>query len=129
MRCHDSPMMKVTRSAFLIALFTSTVFGAGGEAKLAGTWVSFREGDKVLMIFGAKTVQMKVGDEGGSGTYSVDWTKLPVALDIDWGARGKVTTIIELKGDVMRMENTEPGAARPKELTGRAATFKREKSK
>ena len=122
-------MMKVTRSAFLIALFTSTVFGAGGEAKLAGTWVSFREGDKVLMIFGAKTVQMKVGDEGGSGTYSVDWTKLPVALDIDWGARGKVTTIIELKGDVMRMENTEPGAARPKELTGRAATFKREKSK
>ncbi len=121
--------MKLTRSAFLLALFTSAVLGAETDAKLAGTWVSYRDGDKVMMIFGAKTVQMKVGDEGGTGTYSVDWTKSPVALDIDWGARGKVTTIIELKGNVLRMENAEPGAGRPKELTARAATFKREKAK
>ncbi len=121
--------MNLTRSAFLLALFGSVAFAAEGDSKLVGTWVSQREGDTVLMIFGAKTVQMKVGDEGGTGTYSVDWTKSPVALDIDWGSRGKVTTIIELKGNVMRMENTEPGAARPKELTGRAATFKREKAK
>ncbi len=121
--------MKLTRSAFLLALFSSVAFGAEGEAKLAGTWVSYREGDKVLMVFGAKSVQMKVGDEGGTGTYSVDWTKSPAALDIDWGARGKVRTIIVLKGNVLRMENAEPGAERPKELTGRAATFKRETAK
>ena len=121
--------MNLTRSAFLLALFASGAFATESDAKLVGTWVSQREGDTVLMIFGAKTVQMKVGDERGTGTYSVDWTKSPVALDIDWGSRGKVTTIIELKGNVMRMENAEPGAARPKELTGRAATFKRERAK
>lgn len=121
--------MNLTRPAFLLALLTSVVFGAEGDAKLVGTWVSHREGDKVMMIFGAKSVQMRIGDEGGMGTYSVDWTKSPVALDIDWGSRGKVTTIIELKGNVLRMENAEPGAPRPRELTERAATFKREKAK
>jgi hypothetical protein len=119
--------MKLTRFAFIVALASTFAFGTEGEGKLVGSWVGFREGDKVTMIFGAKSIQMKVGDEGGAGTYVVDWTKSPVALDIDWGSHGKVTTIIALKGDTLKMENAEPGAARPKEITGRALVMKRTK--
>ena len=46
---HLCPIMKLTRSAFLLALFSSVVFGAETDAKLAGTWVSYRDGDKVMM--------------------------------------------------------------------------------
>lgn len=124
--------MKLTRLAFISTLFVScTSFGEGeaDAARLLGTWSAKRGGDTIAMTFGAKSVQMKVGDEGGSGTYAVDWTKKPVALDIDWGSHGKVTTIIELKGDVLKMENVEPGTARPKAFSTTAANFKRAQAK
>ena len=85
--------------------------GADKEKRLLGEWVGTYQGGKpISLTFGPKnkvTLRTSVGVE--EGTYTVDLTKKPAHLDLDWRPGrpgGKVPTILEfLKGDRIRIED------------------------
>lgn len=127
--------MSLTNSAFTLALAVLSASiaagGDGGAEKLHGNWVGKAHGRTFTLTFGPKNVvKIRVDeDTAGEGTYSVDWSKRPAHLDIDWGKQGKVKTIIQLADDNLKIENAEPGKERPKTFTKGAMTLKRDKAK
>ena len=81
------------------------------EKRLLGEWVGTYQGGKAISLtFGAQNkVTLRTGAGGEKGTYTVDLTKQPAHLNLDWrpGRPGrKVLTILEfLDGDQIRIED------------------------
>jgi uncharacterized protein (TIGR03067 family) len=85
--------------------------GADEEKRLLGEWVGTYQGGKAISLtFGPKNkVTLRTGVGVEEGTYTVDLTKKPAHLDLDWRPGrpgGKVLTILEfLGGDQIRIED------------------------
>ncbi len=101
-----------------------------GSKRLPGIWVGKWADEPVRLTLGPNNV-VKIEAEMTTeeGIYSVDWTTFPVHLDLDFGKKGKVTTIIQLTEESLKIENIQPGEARPKIFTKNANKLKREEVK
>jgi uncharacterized protein (TIGR03067 family) len=126
--------MLLNRSVFTLmvaVVFASLAIGGdSGAEKLHGTWVGKFEGKSITMVFGPKNVvKIRIETDTEEGTFSVDWSKNPGHLDIDWGKQGKAKTIIELKDDKLKFEDVVPDKDRPKMFTKKAFSLKRDKVK
>jgi uncharacterized protein (TIGR03067 family) len=117
-------LMPIIFVLVVAASLTSCGRGRGGSAeKLDGTWV---DADGVTVTFGpGNSIKVWTPEEAGEGTYAVNWAKTPAHLDVDWGKRGKVEAIVELTGDTLKVEDTQPGEPRPAVFTGKAKILKR----
>lgn len=96
------------------------LLGPGGQVarQLEG---ADENGKPIVLTFGpGNAVRIRVGADAGEGTYAADWGKSPAHLDVDWGKRGKVETLVELTGEKLRMENNRPGQPRPSGFTREA---------
>jgi uncharacterized protein (TIGR03067 family) len=124
-------LCKLCSVVVLTASFAVLAAGADTDAeKLHGTWVGKNRGQTITLTFGPKNaVKMRVDNDTGEGTYSVDWGKNPAHLDIDWGKQGKIKTLVELADGKLKIENSQPGAERPKMFTQNAFTLTKEKDK
>jgi hypothetical protein len=120
--------LKKTGLAVTVAMLLISFAAGGGAEKLHGTWIgSGAKAKLIILTFGPNNVvKVRVAKDTGEGTYTVDWKKKPVQLDIDWKKQGKITTIIELMDGHLKIENVNPGDNRPKTFTD-AVIFKREK--
>jgi len=89
--------------------------GADEEKRLLGEWAGTYLGDKPISVtFGPKNkVTLRAGGHVEEGTYTVDQTKKPAHLDLDWRPGrpgGKMLTILEfLDGDRIRIEDNYTG--------------------
>ncbi|OLP15655.1 hypothetical protein BST81_25215 [Leptolyngbya sp. 'hensonii'] len=100
------------------------------QNQLLGEWTGSDSSNRpVSMTFtSSNTIQIKVGEESGDGTYTTDLNQKPAHLTIDLGNRGKVETIFEITQDgKLRIENNNPGKSRPETFTGRSVLFSRPK--
>jgi uncharacterized protein (TIGR03067 family) len=85
--------------------------GADEEKRLLGEWVGTYQGGKAISLtFGPQNkVRLRTGVGVEEGTYTVDLTKKPAHLDLDWRPGrpgGKMLTILEfLDGDQIRIED------------------------
>ena len=110
--------------AILVFIFLSGC-QSGIEKELEGRWIGTTEtGQEITMIFKEnKELNIQVSDEIGQGIYSVNGSSNPYDLDIDFGDHGKVATIIAVNGDSLKMENNDPGKARPLSFSEKAVTL------
>ena len=85
--------------------------GADAEKRLLGEWVGTYQGGKAISLtFGPQNkVTLRTGAGVEKGTYTIDLTKKPAHLDLDWRPGrpgGKMLTILEfLDGDQIRIED------------------------
>ena len=85
--------------------------GADAEKRLLGEWVGTYQGGKAISLtFGPQNkVTLRTGAGVEKGTYTIDLTKKPAHLDLDWRPGrpgGKVLTILEfLDGGQIRIED------------------------
>ncbi len=110
--------------AILVFIFLSGC-QSGIEKELEGRWIGTTEtGQEITMIFKEnKELNIQVSDEIGQGIYSVNGSSNPYDIDIDFGDHGKVATIIAVNGDSLKMENNDPGKARPLSFSEKAVTL------
>ena len=89
--------------------------GSDEEKRLLGEWAGTYLGDKPISVtFGPKNkVTLRAGGHVEEGTYTVDLTKKPAHLDLDWRPGrpgGKMLTILEfVDGDRIRIEDNYTG--------------------
>lgn len=98
------------------------------ERSIVGKWMGKNDdGQDITLTFTAQgTVKIAVDDDAGEGTYQVDFSKKPPHLDIDWGSRGKVNSILQLLDEGrLRLEQSDPGDTRPQSFTDAAVLLTR----
>jgi hypothetical protein len=124
----------MNRSIAMTTLLIATVAVGGcrtsDQRSIVGTWTGkTHEGYDVVLTFTAHgTLKAAVDDDAGEGTYQVDFSKKPPHLDIDWGSRGKVETILQLLDEKqLRVENSDPGEDRPETFTKAALVLTRKR--
>ena len=110
---------------------------ADKEKQLLGEWVGTYAGGKPISVtFEPKnqvTLRTRAGVE--KGTYTVDLTKQPASLDLDWRPGrpgGKMLTILEfLDGDRIRIEDNYTGPfedkPRPAKFSEHSLVLKKKK--
>jgi uncharacterized protein (TIGR03067 family) len=137
----------VTACALVVSTSNAGDKGTSDKDKLQGTWsvasaidngkaapadktkgvtVTFK-GDKMI-------ISMQGKDEKMEGTFTVDSTKKPKEMDVDFGKGMKGTGIYEFDGDSLKIAHGEFGDARPKTFDSKEGSkvsvmvLKREKS-
>jgi hypothetical protein len=120
------------RGSQSVGIFTTMLVLVAGcspsnAERLPGTWEGTDAiGQPVVLTFGpADSVRLRVGTDVNEDTFTVEWSRSPAHLDIDWGKRGKVATVVVVMGETLRMENNDPGKRRPESLTDRAPSLAR----
>lgn len=95
------------------------------ESELEGRWTgATTAGQEVTMIFKEnRELNLQVSDDIGQGIYSVNGSSTPYDLDIDFGDRGKIATIIAINGNALTIENNGLGKARPLSFSSKATTL------
>jgi RNA polymerase sigma factor (sigma-70 family) len=92
------------------------------ETKLHGEWVGKNDHQgNISLFFGPSNAIQRIVENGQdeTGTYFVDWTKNPHHLDVKWGNRTVVQTIMEFvpEGKLRIEAGGGHEAARPKGFT------------
>jgi hypothetical protein len=103
--------------------------GAGEEKRLLGEWAGTYQGGKpISLTFGPKNqVTLRTAAAEEEGTYTVDLSKKPAHLDLDWRPGGKVLTILEfLDGDRIRIEDNY-NKPRPAKFSEQSLVLKKRK--
>jgi uncharacterized protein (TIGR03067 family) len=129
--------MKLRWFSLFVALSWIVPAGAaqdktGDKEKLQGTWagVSGVENGKAMPAEDIKNVRLvfvgdklKVTVKGKdfelAGTYTLDPTKKPKAVDVDFGDKKKGTGIYELDGDTLKIAHGDFGDPRPKDFVSK----------
>jgi uncharacterized protein (TIGR03067 family) len=132
----------VSTAATLTVLAGPASFRADGAEKptdmdrqkqLLGEWVGTYQGGKpISLTFGPENKAALLTKDGvEQGTYTLDLTKQPAHLDLDWragrpGGRGaKLLTIVEfLDGDRIRVEDNATGP-RPSKFSENSIVLKK----
>ncbi len=98
------------------------------EQALLGDWVGKnKKGQQVRIRFLAGSLFLAgVGTDFVSGSYKVDFSRKPAALDLNVKGVKPIHTIIELLGnDHIRIEPTDPGKPRPTGFSASAVIYTR----
>ncbi|MCH1923608.1 hypothetical protein L9G74_04580 [Shewanella sp. C32] len=95
------------------------------ESELEGRWAgATTAGQEIIMIFKENSeLNLQVSEDIGQGIYSVNGSSNPYDLDIDFGDRGKIATIIAINGNALTIENNGLGKARPLSFSSKATTL------
>ena len=94
----------------------ATSIPSGGKDGIVGTWEGTYQGDAVQFVFesNGNFVLNITGSEVGGGLYAVDYSTVPVELDLHYSDGMDVYSIIEFTdSNTLRMENADPGDPRP----------------
>jgi uncharacterized protein (TIGR03067 family) len=124
-------MLKVKSSLVVLLVILLWSFSFADSSVLVGDWMATRpDGATTTWHFQADGTMSAEFDgmEGFKGTWKLDTSQKPHALDVI--ADGdSIETIIEFKGaDAFRMEigTVEPGEPRPKTFSDMAVTFNKQ---
>lgn len=100
---------------------------AGSDGFFHGRWVETNQcGQKFMLAFENNgVVECSCDGETGRGTYVVDLSATPVALDMDFGPNHTVRTIVDFEGDWLMLENNEPGIVRPSAFSDDCVVMRR----
>jgi hypothetical protein len=89
---------------------------SSGTDVIVGTWEGTYQGDAVQFVFesNGNFILNITGTEAGGGLYAVDYSTVPVELDLHYSDGMDVYSIIEFTdSNIIRMENADPGDPRP----------------
>src|ERR1700687_2364052 len=94
---------------------------AGGSAVYDGKPVPAEDAKNVRLVFAGDKIKLstKGKDFELAGTFTIDPTKKPKTVDVDFGEKKKGTGIYELDGDTLKIAHGEFGDPRPKDFVSK----------
>ncbi|MBI3929817.1 MAG: hypothetical protein HY319_30040 [Armatimonadetes bacterium] len=110
------------------ALMVAGCSGKTQEAPLLGEWAGVAEdgSEATIKFMRGNLFVAGVGEDSLSGRYEVSFETEPGQLDLLIENTEPILTIVEIEGeDKIRIQATEPGAARPTTFTPEATVYSR----
>lgn len=118
---------KLKKILFVLIILFLLGCQPGIKSELVGRWTGVtKEGQPITIIFKSnKELNIQVADEIGQGIYNINGSSNPYDLDIDFGGRGKVATIITINGNSLTIEENDTDKARPLSFSEKSVVFTR----